>query len=146
MSGILVCECIFVHQNVNDFVHKFSKICIKFADSFGNHLTITNSFGSWQFGKRHLEKRLECINVSIIFHYLVNYVNASFLLISKILPYLLRRSSTSRGNRKMESCLPMPVDLLVLAIDNLGSFEKGNSNTLSKSTDSFLLFTSVSVG
>ena len=40
----------FVHQNVKDFFHKNKK-------NFGNHLSITHSFG--QFGKRHLDKKIE---------------------------------------------------------------------------------------
>ena len=47
IGGYFRCLCVmhwfvnaFVHQNVKDFVKKYA-----FTDSFGNHLTITNSFG-----------------------------------------------------------------------------------------------------
>ena len=47
----------FVHQNVEDFIHKLHKYA--FTDSFGNHLTITFSFGNlaiWQMSFRKKTK------------------------------------------------------------------------------------------
>ena len=89
----------FVHQNMNDVIHKNSKICIY---GFNYHKKL------WQFGKHHLEK-LECLlccnmrqngNISYgnqrqLCAYLIslNFVTAMLYSVSRL-------ARTLKGNRK----------------------------------------------
>ena len=106
MLWVFSCLCLvywfvhaFVHQNVNDFIHKIQKIT--FTDSFGNYLSITYRFGKlaiWQASFRK-KTRLShtCMNSSsprdsftlcLYFHALMSWPHTygqHVLIISKIL-------------------------------------------------------------